>query len=112
MVRLLFDEQLSEKLCRQLSDLYPNSLHIRSLGLGGAKDGDIWEQAKSHRCIVVSKDEDFYRLAISKGAPPKLIWVRQGNGSTDDIAKILRSSYETVLWFSEQSDATVLELRG
>jgi predicted nuclease of predicted toxin-antitoxin system len=29
---LLFDEQLSEELCRLLEDIFPGSLHIRQIG--------------------------------------------------------------------------------
>jgi hypothetical protein len=37
-VRLLFDEQLSEELVNILDDLFPDSLHLRLLGAGGAAD--------------------------------------------------------------------------
>jgi predicted nuclease of predicted toxin-antitoxin system len=37
-MRLLFDEQLSEQLCSQLSDLFPESRHVRGLQAGGAPD--------------------------------------------------------------------------
>ena len=79
MARLLFDEPLSEKLCDMLADVFPGSLHIRLLGHGGAEDATVWEVARSHDCLVVSKDEDFNRLAILRGAPPKFVWVRRGN---------------------------------
>ena len=36
MVRLFFDEPLSEELCELLADIFPGSLHIRLLGQGGA----------------------------------------------------------------------------
>ena len=32
MVRLLFDEPLSEELCEVLADVFPGSLHVRLLG--------------------------------------------------------------------------------
>jgi predicted nuclease of predicted toxin-antitoxin system len=82
MARLLFDEPLSEKLCDMLADVFPGSLHIRLLGHGGAEDATVWEVARSHDCLVVSKDEDFNRLAILRGAPPKFVWVRRGNCAT------------------------------
>jgi predicted nuclease of predicted toxin-antitoxin system len=43
-----------------------------------------------HDCVLVTKDEDFHRLSILRGAPPKAIWVRLGNCSTIDIAKLIR----------------------
>ena len=79
MARLFFDEPLSEDLCEVLADIFPGSLHIRLLGKGGAADATVWDLARQHGCLVVSKDEDFHRLALLQGAPPKFIWIRLGN---------------------------------
>lgn len=57
MTRLLFDGQL----CTLLADIFPDSLHVRLLGKGGAGDGAVWELARTHNCLVVSEDEDFDR---------------------------------------------------
>lgn len=110
MPRLLFDEPLSEELCEMLADIFPGSLHIRLLGHGGAPDATVWELARTHMCLLVSKDEDFHRLAVLHGAPPKFVWIQLGNCSTNDIAQLLRRRHEDVVRFSEQNEATVLEL--
>jgi predicted nuclease of predicted toxin-antitoxin system len=111
MVRLLFDEPLSEELCEALADIFPGSLHIRLLGQGGAADTTVWELARAHGGVVVSKDEDFHRLAILRGAPPKFVWIQLGNCTTNDIAELLRRHHDDIIRFSEQHEATVLELR-
>ena len=64
MPRLFFDEPLSEALCDKVADIFPGSLHVRLLGHGGAADSIVWDLARQHRCLVVSKDEDFHRLAL------------------------------------------------
>lgn len=110
MPRLLFDEPLSEALCKTLGDIFPGSLHIRLLGQGGAADATVWELARQHGCLVVSKDEDFHRLALLRGAPPKFVWIRLGNCTTIDIEQLLRRHHEEVTRFDEQNEATVLEL--
>jgi len=56
-VRLLFDEQLSEELVTALEDLFPDSLHVRLLGKGGAADPIIWQLAREHGCVLVTKDD-------------------------------------------------------
>ena len=71
-MRLLFDEPLSEELIEVLRDLFPESLHVRSLGAGGAPDDTIWALANSHNCMLVTKDEDFHRMSIVHRAPPKV----------------------------------------
>lgn len=40
-MRLLVDENLSEALVVMLAPLFPNSLHVRLLGLGGAGDRTV-----------------------------------------------------------------------
>ena len=110
MPRLLFDEPLSEELCETVTDIFPGSLHIRLLGQGGAADAIVWDLARQHGCLVVSKDEDFHRLALLRGAPPKFVWIRLGNCATDDIAQLLRRHHGDIIRFSEQNEATVLEL--
>lgn len=109
-MRLLFDEQLSEVLVRKLVDVFPHALHVRLLNRGGAPDPDVWELARAHGCVLVTKDGDFHRLSLLHGAPPKVVWLRIGNCSTADIVRLLTKYAEDIREFDAQSDATVLEL--
>ena len=45
-MKLLFDENLSHKLARLLEDLFPNSVHVRDVGLKAADDPLVWELRK------------------------------------------------------------------
>jgi predicted nuclease of predicted toxin-antitoxin system len=109
-VRLLFDEQLSEALVVAVADLFPDSLHVRILGKGGAADHDVWGLAREHECVLVTKDEDFHRLSVLRGAPPKVVWLRVGNCSTKDMADLLRHHADDLSRFEAQHEATFLEL--
>ncbi|OFV92862.1 MAG: hypothetical protein A3G76_01170 [Acidobacteria bacterium RIFCSPLOWO2_12_FULL_65_11] len=110
MARLFFDEPLSEELCESVADIFPGSLHVRLLGHGGASDTAVWELARTHGCLLVSKDEDFHRLSVLRGAPPKFMWIRLGNCSTRDVDQLLRLRRDDIVTFDEQDEATVLEL--
>ena len=46
MPRLFFDEPLSEELCEAVANIFPDSLHIRLLGRGGAADAIVWDLAR------------------------------------------------------------------
>jgi predicted nuclease of predicted toxin-antitoxin system len=109
-VRLLFDEQLSEELVTALRDLYPDSLHVRLLGKGGAADPIIWQLARSHGCVLVTKDEDFHRMSVLLGAPPKVVWLRIGNCTTADIARLLTDRVDELRRFEAEAEVTFLEL--
>ena len=91
-VKLLFDQNLSPKLIKRLSDLYPNSNHLDLLGLGTAEDTLVWDYAKDNDFVVVTKDADFADLSVLRGFPPKVVWIRRGNCSTTDIENLLRDN--------------------
>ncbi len=42
-MKLLFDQNLSSALVGRLSDLYPGSTHVKTLGMMKAEDGVIWD---------------------------------------------------------------------
>jgi len=109
-VRLLFDEQLSEELLVLSRDIFPDSLHVRDLGAGGAPDTTVWQLAREHDCVLVTKDEDFHRLSVLRGAPPKVVWLRLGNCTTGAVAHVLRHHVADIQRFAEQTEVTFLEL--
>ncbi len=109
-MRLLFDEQLSVALAALLDDVFPGSLHVRLLVGAGASDERVWTLAIEHGCLLVSKDEDFHRLSVLRGAPPKVVWLRLGNCTTETVADLLRRHQSDLRIFTEQSEATFLAL--
>jgi predicted nuclease of predicted toxin-antitoxin system len=109
-VKLLFDENLSGRLPRMLADVFPEYGDIISLGLGGASDRVIWDRARADDFVLVTKDEDFQRLSVLLGAPPKVIWVRLGNCAPADVARLLRFRVEQIRAFVDHPDSTFLSL--
>lgn len=77
-MKLLFDQNLSPRLPNLLTDLYPNSLHVRAINLHDATDTEIWNYAQQNGFILVSKDSDFQQRSLLYGSPPKFIWIRLG----------------------------------
>ncbi len=109
-MKLLFDQNLSHRLVRLLADVYPECLHVRDIGLNAATDTVIWDYAKTNGYMIVSKDSDFHQRSFVFGYPPKVIWIRRGNCSTDTIEQILRDSRETIITFVADETATFLIL--
>lgn len=109
-VRLLFDENLSERLIAAVRSHFPESLHVRLLGLGGATDIQLWERAAAERCVLVSKDEDFVRLSVFRGPPPKVVWLDVGNASTAAIAALLTHQAAAIESFAEHPESGFLAL--
>jgi predicted nuclease of predicted toxin-antitoxin system len=54
-----------------------------------ATDEEIWEYAKTNACTIVTNDEDFLRLQMQRGFPPKLVLLRMGNQQTTFLKEVL-----------------------
>jgi predicted nuclease of predicted toxin-antitoxin system len=109
-MRLLLDQNLSFKLCRLLSDLFPGSDHVRLLGLAEAGDRTVWTYAKTNDMVLVSHDSDFAELAAFHGPPPKVIWLRAGNQPTAAIEAVLRRHAVAIAAFERDAEAACLEI--
>lgn len=75
MKGFLFDENLPQNLT------FPPALpvmHARSLG-AGISDTALWEYAREHRPVVVSKDADFSHRMMLAVPPPWVVHLRFGN---------------------------------
>ena len=109
-MKLLFDENLSHKLVRRLADLFPDSIHVRDVGLKAADDPVVWEYAKKNGLMIVSKDSDMHQRSFLLGFPPKVVWVRLGNCSTVDVEELLRKHYAAIELFIADDYASFLTL--
>jgi|ERR1039458_8329335 predicted nuclease of predicted toxin-antitoxin system len=109
-MKLLLDENLSPMLASQLSDLYPESLHVRDCGLKRGSDSSVWEFARENGFTIVSKDSDFDQIRLQRGHPPKVIWLRLGNCTTGAIEDLLRTQSPVIHNFQESPTATLLIL--
>jgi predicted nuclease of predicted toxin-antitoxin system len=107
---LLLDENLAARLAGDLADLYPGSLHVGGRGLAGGSDRAIWQHARDHGLVIVTKDEDFQRLSVLHGAPPKVIWIRLGNCSTADVAQLLTERRSEIARFIADEEPAFLAL--
>jgi predicted nuclease of predicted toxin-antitoxin system len=109
-MKLLFDQNLSSKLCQAVADLFPESNHVRPLGLSEVGDQVLWDYAKANGFTIVSQDVDFAEMAALLRSPPKVIWLRAGNQSTAAISTLMRRHAELILAFGNDDDAACLEI--
>ncbi len=109
-MKLLFDHNLSPRLVKRLSDLFPDSSHVYLVGLDQADDTVIREYARQNDFLIVTKDADFSDLCLLLGFPPKVIWIRRGNCKTSDIESLLRNYYDDIKTLSQDQIVGVLTL--
>lgn len=110
MSKLLFDQNLSPRLVKRLEAEYSDSVHVSQVGLERATDREVWDYARMHDCIIVTKDSDFNDTSVLLGFPPKIVWLRLGNCTTADIERVLREAHSQIDAFSADDAAGVIEL--
>lgn len=114
-MRLLFDQNISHRIIDRLRQWMPEAKHIKELDLKGATDRQIWNFAKTQEYHIVTFDTDFYDLVTLYGHPPKVIWLRLGNTSTQNLIECLLKNRETIQQFlmnESQKDLSCLEIIG
>lgn len=109
-MKLLFDQNLSHKLVDRVRDLYPDSDHVRSVGLSNATDAEVWKLAQTRGYVIVTKDEDFHVRSVLMGPQPKVLWIRSGNCSTDLVETLLRKNLAEVEAFAANQEVGFLTL--
>ena len=107
---LLFDQNLSRRLPALLAAEFPGSEQVFLVGLARADDAAVWAYAAGRGLAVVSKDADFGTLSAALGPPPRVIWLRVGNGSTAGVVALLRTRAADIRAFLADPTAAVLEL--
>lgn len=109
-VKLLIDHNLSSQLVPALRNLYPGSVHVRDQGMQTASNETVWGYAREHGFAIVSKDADFHQRSLVLGAPPKFIWTRRWNCSTNEILGLLTEHHPRLIQFDSDSDAAFMAL--
>lgn len=109
-MKLLLDENLSDRIVYRIIDLYPDSEHVKTLALKNTDDGIIWEYAKANDFVIVSKDSDFHQRSLLYSHPPKFIYLRIGNSPTSKVVQILRDNFDTISQFGDGESESILVL--
>lgn len=99
-------------LVDRLADAYPLSSHVTFVNIDRDPDEVVWNYARIHDLVVVTKDSDLADLAFSRGFPPKVIWLRLGNYTTDEVENAIRESRDAMEAFGQDPEPSVLEIRS
>lgn len=73
-------------------------------------DDEIWAYARANGFIVVSKDSDFYQRSLFFGNPPKLVWLRIGNCTRQDLVNLLTRYEKEILALETDPIESILVL--
>lgn len=104
-VKFLVDHNLSYKIAVNLQTLFPGTLHVAKAGLASSPDLDVWKFAKENGFCILTKDEDFNYISQLMGSPPKVIWLRIGNGPVTDALTTLSALANEIKEFGDSEMA-------
>lgn len=103
-MNLLLDQNISFRIVRKIRDKFPNAVQVREAGLEGCSDTEIWDFCKKNKYAIVTFDSDFFDFTVLRGHPPKVIWIRTGNRSTEALSELLISKHNLIEKFLNNED--------
>lgn len=110
-MKLLLDENISWRLVKKLSSVFPETIHVSSLNIvQPANDTAIWNYAKLNNYTIVSKDDDFEKIVLINKAPPKLIFLKTFNLNTDKISELIIENKELIISFINSNKNDIFEI--
>jgi predicted nuclease of predicted toxin-antitoxin system len=109
-MKLLFDQNLSQRLCQKLLDLYPGSKHVAQVDLATAPDEAIWTHARQHSFVLVTTQTDFDALSVLHTHPPKIIRLAALNQTAAHQETLLRQNHPQILTHLKDPATAFLEI--
>lgn len=97
MSRFLIDVNLPYKFSIWLGDEFS---HMRDIGEDWT-DSQIWQYARGHDMVIVSKDADFSDRAMITAPPPRVVHIRLGNMRMRDFHGLLSQLWPTIATLSQ-----------
>jgi len=70
----------------------------------------IWQFAKENQYHILTFDEDFSEIQNMFSYPPKIIWWRTGNTSTNEIAMLLLKHQDNIDDFFNNDEFGIFEI--
>ena len=60
-------------------------------------DEEIWKYALKTRCVILTKDADFYNLFINSATTPKVIYFQLGNCTLKQLHDYFTANWNNIL---------------
>jgi len=104
------------KILPVIAEEFPESNHVVHLEMDRDDDLDIWDHARDHDFVIVTKDKDFLQRSVLVGHPPKIVHIRTGIvqprklliycSRKKDISGLLRSMLQSLTCFCPNSGSS------
>ncbi len=110
-MRVIIDQNISHRIIPKIVHLFDETAHVRTLGLINAPDVVIFRNAKQQKFdAILTLDEDFENIILQNAPPPKILWLRVRNCSTQHLAEIIKNNIDLINDFLVSEDHDCLEI--
>lgn len=99
MYNFFIDTQTAPRLARYLKSKGYESIHAMNYKEGGhlMKDKEIMEVAINEDWIIITKDSDFLDNFYLNGSPPKIIHLKIGNITNNELLHLFEKNFENLI---------------
>jgi predicted nuclease of predicted toxin-antitoxin system len=112
-MKVLIDQNISHRIVPEIAFLFAELSHVKDMVWMNWEDYRIFMSARKLQYVaIITLNEDFNKLLLQHGTPPKLIWLKSGNCSTGQLARLIISHREAILNFLTSDTFDCLELYG
>lgn len=110
-MKLLLDANISWRIVKLIENDFPDCFHSKDIPINQpAKDIEIWEFAGKNDFTILTHDDDFEKLLLLKGVPPKVIILKTFNKNTKQLSELLISKREIIESFILNNELMILEI--
>ncbi|MGV3604720.1 MAG: DUF5615 family PIN-like protein [Dyadobacter fermentans] len=110
-MKVLVDQNISQRIFPALVPEFDVLEHVRQLELTDANDYDIFMFARKNGYqAIITAEEDFIKLINQFSQPPKIVWIRTGNCSTEVLLSLLTEKVQTIKDFIQNKDFDIYEI--
>ena len=112
-MKFLLDAHISPRLAERLSGLGHDAMHVRTMSAGNATaDDEIIALADSEVRVAVTKDSDFRNARLVTGCPERLLLVKTGNLTRDELIDLVVANLLVIEAFFADPNCGELRLTG
>lgn len=109
-MRFLIDAQLPQSLKQLFLANGHDCIHTLDLPLGNLTPDRIINRISiEENRILITKDSDFFHSFIIKNEPYKLIFVKMGNTSKNDLRSFFEEKFVEIISQIEKEDVVLLK---
>ena len=109
-MKFLIDAQLPKSLKQLFTDKGYDCIHTFDLELGNnTPDKMINKISVEEKRILITKDSDFFHSFIIRNEPYKLIFVKLGNFSQNELLKFFSNRFFEIISRIEKEDILLLK---